>query len=376
MKKLTTPLLLFGAPHQTPDLRYVTGFDSMDPVVYLQCPRQGYLVVPVMEVCRAARKVKKGICVLSPADLIAQRTLRRNPLHWITALLREKRIRRVCVPSSFPLGLAVGLKRKGFFVRLAPMPVFPQRALKTSGELEKLQQVQCGAVRAMQQAVAQIGQATIRKDGILWLNGDILTAERIRQGIDKVLSEHDCVAEETIVAAGAQGADPHERGTGPLRAREPIVIDIFPRSRIHGYWGDLTRTVVRGRAPPEVRRMFQAVKQAQAVALREIRPAVRLSTVHRKVQRVLVNAGFVTTGRGTGSEGFIHNTGHGLGLAVHEYPILGEGQGRLRVGHVVTVEPGLYYRRHGGVRIEDVVVVTRHGAKPLISCPLWFELKG
>lgn len=374
MKKLTGAVLLVGAPEKMPDLLYATGFSAVDPVVFLQKGRRRILVVPVLEAGRARRQVKKGIQVLTPTDLVRRRSALRRREQWILALLRMTGTRRVTVPGYFPVDLAHRLDRAGHPVRVSPGPLFPGRTVKSGAEIRRIQRVQRAAVEAMRRAVALIRSARIRPDGRLGLAGGVLTSERVRQEIDAALLARDCIATETIAAGGSQGADPHERGRGPLRAGEPIVIDIFPRSRTDGYWGDLTRTVVRGRAAPEVRRMYRAVLRAQKAALRRIRPGAAFAAVHREAQRVLKAAGFVTAWNGADSEGFIHNTGHGLGLEIHESPIVAEAPGRCRAGHVVTVEPGLYYRRHGGVRIEDTVVVTARGPRVLAPCPAYFEL--
>jgi Xaa-Pro aminopeptidase len=163
--------------------------------------------------------------------------------------------------------------------------------------------------------------------------------------------------------------EPHERGHGPLRAGQPIVIDIFPRHKVHGYWGDITRTVARGPVLPAVRRMYGAVKAAQQAALRRLKPGVSGVTVHQTVEQVLEERGFKTRVGDGVAEGFIHGTGHGVGLDIHEAPPLGKSKGRLRAGHVVTVEPGLYYPGLGGVRVEDTVVITRGGWRYLATCP-------
>ncbi|HOW96371.1 MAG TPA: M24 family metallopeptidase [Kiritimatiellia bacterium] len=374
MKKLTGPLLIAGSPEKVPDLLYATGFSAVDPVVYLQDRGRRWLVVPLLEAGRARRQAKKGVEILIPAELVRRRSAQRRRDQWILALLRRARARRVTVPGYFPVDLVRRLERRGIRVRVAPGSVFPEREVKDAAELRRLRLAQRAAIRAMRRAVGLLRRARARADGLLELEGRVLTSERVRHEIDTTLLEHDCIATETIAAGGTQGADPHERGRGPLRAGEPIVIDIFPRRRADGYWGDLTRTVVRGQASPAVRKMHEAVRRAQRAALRGIRAGAAVAPIHRAAQRALEAAGFATAGRGAEAEGFIHNTGHGVGLEIHEGPIVGDAPGRLRAGHVITVEPGLYYRRHGGVRIEDTIVVTAKGSRPLARCPDYFEL--
>jgi Xaa-Pro aminopeptidase len=190
----------------------------------------------------------------------------------------------------------------------------------------------------------------------------------------KNLLEHRCRGEETIVACGRDAADPHERGSGPLSAREAIVIDIFPQHMEHGYWGDLTRTVVKGQPGPKLVALYRAVKEAQRAALKAIKPRVQVCTVHKAAQQVFEKAGFATGITDGFPQGFIHSTGHGVGLDIHEPPSLGDSTARLREGQVITVEPGLYYRTLGGVRIEDTVVVTKEGWRYLVPLEKKFQL--
>jgi Xaa-Pro aminopeptidase len=182
-------------------------------------------------------------------------------------------------------------------------------------------------------------------------------------------------AEGTIVAVGPQGARPHDAGSGPIRAGVPIVIDIFPRDKATGYWGDITRTVVRGRASAPIRRLYRDVLAAQELALSMVRPGVEARAVQQAVETFFRAAGHETRLSPPGQEcGFIHSLGHGVGLDIHEAPGLRNEPGRLRAGNVITVEPGLYYPGLGGIRIEDTVVVTRSGHKVLASCPKKLEI--
>jgi Xaa-Pro aminopeptidase len=184
--------------------------------------------------------------------------------------------------------------------------------------------------------------------------------------IDCAILQACGLAANTIVAGGKQACDPHERGHGRLLANEPIIIDIFPRSQKTGYFGDITRTVVRGRANEAVKKLYDTVWRGQKIGFEKIRANVPTAEVHKAVQKFFVQQGYKTGRRDGRMEGFFHGTGHGLGLEIHEAPRLGAtSPGKLRPGHVVTVEPGLYYPEIGGVRLEDVALVTGNGAKNL-----------
>jgi len=219
----------------------------------------------------------------------------------------------------------------------------------------------------MAEGMEVLRRARIARDRKLMHHGVPLTSERLRAVIDCAILQANGLAANTIVAGGKQGCDPHERGHGPLRAHEPIIIDIFPRSQKTGYFGDITRTVVRGHASEGVRKLYATVLHGQKIGFEKIRAKVKTAEVHKAVQQFFVQQGY-KTGRHNGRmEGFFHGTGHGLGLEIHEAPRMGAtSTEKLRPSHVVTVEPGLYYPDlGGGVRLEDVALVTTNGAKNL-----------
>ncbi len=353
---------------QDADLRYASGFTAPDPVVLLVDGRKRYLVVSLLEYGRAQRTANVTE-VYTPQQLGLEGRARGRLSDWATALLKKQRRRSVVVPASFPFGIAERLRKAGIRVRVAEESLFPARRRKSKEEVRQITRTQRAAVAAMKAAGRVIQQASVDRRGYLTRrDGSRLRSEDVRYVIERTLLEHDCVALETIVAGGAQGADPHERGHGPLRAGQPIVIDIFPRHKDSGYWGDITRTMVKGTPKPEVTRMIRAVRAAQKTALTVIRAGVTVKRVHETAQRVLREHGFETTVKNGWGEGFIHSTGHGIGLDIHEAPSLNLTSTRLLAGDVVTVEPGLYYKKWGGVRFEDTVVVTRTGCRILARC--------
>jgi len=188
------------------------------------------------------------------------------------------------------------------------------------------------------------------------------------------LMERDCVGQHTIIACGLQAVDPHNEGAGPLKANEPIVMDVFPQHVQSRYVADITRTVVKGKASDKVRRMFEAVKEGQEIAYRLIRDGVDGSTVHRAILDYFESLGFHTGEQGGRMQGFFHGTGHGVGLEIHEPPRISPRRDILKTGMVVTVEPGLYYTDAGGMRIEDMIVVTKDGCRCLNQAPKVLEV--
>lgn len=374
MKKLTRAISLVGLATEVADLQYASGFRTVDPVVFVAYRERGYLVVPAMEAGRARREVKKGVQVLTPHDLGLAAADRARISSWLLRLLKKLRVKRVTVPPTFPIGVASRLRRNGIRMEVAAGPLFPRRATKSASEVRCMRRVQAAACHAMDAAVRAIRAARVGRGGYLVTGRRRLTAEDVQHVIERALLERGCTGEGTIVACGRQGADPHERGRGPLRAGKAIVIDIFPRDRATGYWGDLTRTIVRGKASQRIREMHAAVKAAQGAALREVRAGAAVRRVHQAAARELERRGFATTLERGEPEGFIHGTGHGVGLEIHEWPRVAAVPGCLKAGSVITIEPGLYYRAVGGMRIEDTVVVTRRGWRCLAAAPEKLEV--
>lgn len=372
-KPLTGAFILAGSPLKNPDIRYATGFVATDPVVYLQHGRRKHLIVAVLELERARRTVAQTR-VWFPEQLGVAPQRRGRLSAWIRGLMRQLGLRSITVAGDFPIGLAQTLRRQHLGVRVTRRPLFPQREIKSAAEQRQIGECQRAAVSAMRVACRLIADAAPALDGTLRLGQQVLTSERVQLAIHQTLLTQQCVGHGTIVAGGRQSADPHATGAGPLKAGEPIVIDIFPQHLRHGYWGDLTRTVVRGSASPRLRAMYRAVRAAQRAALATIKAGVTAARVHAAATREIQRRDFVTGVIQGKPQGFIHSTGHGIGLEIHEAPGIGQRPNRLRCGQVITVEPGLYYQDIGGMRIEDLVVVTRTGYRLVAPCEYVFEL--
>jgi Xaa-Pro aminopeptidase len=188
------------------------------------------------------------------------------------------------------------------------------------------------------------------------------------------LLENGFIAQHTIVSCGEDTASPHTEGSGPLRAHVPIIIDLFPRSIHSRYFADITRTVVRGSASPEVKGMYEAVFSAQEVAVSLIKDGVSGKEVHEAVLHHFKSLGYESGEIEGRMQGFFHGTGHGVGLDIHEPPRISKKLDTLHTGNIVTVEPGLYYSGKGGVRLEDMVVVQKEGVMNLTISPKILEV--
>jgi Xaa-Pro aminopeptidase len=287
--------------------------------------------------------------------------------------LKERGVRGLLVPASFPFSHAERLRELGYSLRFRDDPFFLERTIKRPEELHAIEETQRHTEEAMDLAVTILRKSEIRS-GALYHRGKPLTADDLRLEIHKFLLGRNCQASYTIVAGGDQGADPHGRGTGPLHAGETIIIDIFPRSLVSRYWGDMTRTCVRGEASPKVRKLHADVLDAQSLAFSLIKDGADGQKVHEQVLALFKERGNLNEEVNGKKTGFIHSTGHGIGLEIHEPPRIGRVESKLLAGQVVTVEPGLYYPGVGAVRLEDVVVITAGGCRNLNTFPKDLEL--
>ncbi|MFB6119883.1 MAG: M24 family metallopeptidase [Halobacteriaceae archaeon] len=370
---------LLDAAGDSADQLYLSGFDAPDPFVTLYTPEEIALLVSSMEFGRASEE--------SHADAVRRwadydyraraaehgRQTARNAV--IADFLDEFDVESVGVPERFPVWTADGLRDREIAVEPDPEGLVGDvRAVKDAREVEHIRAAQRANEAAMQAAQELLAAADV-EDGVLHHAGDPLTSERVKEEIETTLLRHGCSLDETIVACGAHAADPHDRGSGPLDAGETIVVDIFPRDKETKYHADMTRTFVKGEPTAAARAFYDATEEAQAAALDAIEAGVTGEEVHAAVCDVYEDAGYETLRTDEAAEtGFIHSTGHGVGLEVHEGPRLADGGEELEAGHVVTVEPGLYDPDVGGVRIEDLVVVTEDGHENLTDYPRQFEL--
>ena len=365
---MSEPLLIFADSERDANMLYATGLFVPDPFIYLNTGGRPLLVMSDLEIDRA--RANAPHCRVASLSACQQK-LRREGVkapgfaRVIRQIFREKKIRRAVVPYDFPMGLARELKKLG--VKLKPRPgVFPKREIKSADEVRKISAALMMAEVGMAEGMEVLRRSRIGRQRKLIYHGLPLTSEKLRSVIDCAILQACGLAANTIVAGGRQACDPHEGGHGQLRADEPIIIDIFPRSQKTGYFGDITRTVVRGRASDAVKKLYDTVLRGQRIGFEKIRAKVKTADVHRAVQNFFVQRGYKTGRRNGRMEGFFHGTGHGLGLEIHEVPRLSASSNeKLRAGHVVTVEPGLYYPELGGVRLEDVALVTANGARNL-----------
>ena len=369
-------LLIISASERDANLYYATRFIAPDPFVFIQIDGRKILLMSDLEVDRARSQARvdrvESLSKLS-ADYRKRKGERATFIELVGDYLRRKGVKDLLVPGDFPTMYADAFRKNRFQLHIKPDPFFENRTLKTREEIRAIETTQRHTEAACRAACETIARSRIQR-GRLYYRGKLLTSEDIKKIINVTLMERGCVAQHTIIACGADAVDPHCEGSGPLRANESIVMDIFPQSVASRYYADLSRTVVRGKASPKLKKMFTAVREGQEIAFRMIRHGADGSKIHQAIQKRFEELRFPTGVIKGRMQGFFHGTGHGVGLEIHEPPRISVGKDILKAGHVVTVEPGLYYLDAGGIRLEDMVLVTRTGCRNLTRIPKILEL--
>ncbi len=370
-------LLIIDSSENNADLYYRTGFFVPDPVIFIEREGKRILVLSDLELDRGKKEanVDKVLSLSGYRKRLTSKKQRKAGLIDIVDLIfKEHRIKSAVVPGGFPIKFADELRKLGYKISYKKgEPFFKERLKKTPQEIKYISDSLRKTERAMNLAIKMIASSKVRGNRLLF-KGHSLTSERIKSEINAELSRLGCAASHTIVASGLHSSMPHHAGEGPLFPSQPIVIDIFPRSQESGYFGDMTRTVVRGAPSKELERMYQTVLKGQRLGISLIKHGAKVKEIHGAIVDFFRKSGFETGTIDGKQQGFIHTTGHGLGLEIHEPPRVGPAEGALEEGNVITVEPGLYYERLGGVRIEDVVVVKKGGCLNLSRYPKRFRV--
>lgn len=370
--------LIFSASESDADMLWATRFFAPDPFIFIEKRGKRYLVMNDLEIDRAKEQahVDKVLALTKYVKRVQKKgTEFPKAGELMVEVLTELEITGVEVPSTFPLGVADHLRKSKIKVRTIPDPFWPDREIKTPDEVDHIKESLRAAETGMEAGIDAVRRSATGNDGYLHLDGTELTSEILKRIINTAIMSRGYVPSHTIVASGEQCVDPHNQGSGPIRAHTSIIMDIFPRSQQSGYFGDITRTVVRGRASERLKQAYRCVEQAQHIGFRRIRDGADAVEIHKEIVDYFNSQGF-PTGRIHGRmQGFFHGTGHGLGLDIHEAPGIGlRSKNTLKAGNVVTVEPGLYYSGMGGVRLEDVVLVNETGCTNLVHIPKVLEV--
>lgn len=374
----TDALLIHADSESDPDMRWATRFVAPDPFLWFRKGKRSFMVVGALELGRARSTASVDTVIDLGAERakLARRTPKGTPISLFdiyASILRSRGIRSVTVPERFPAATLEHLRARGIRCAVKEGLFFGERAVKTKHEVAAIRRAQEAAEAGVAKALDLL-RASRARGGFLRWKGEKVTSELLRTTCEIEFLRMGCLGQHTIVASGEQCVDPHDAGSGPVRPRTTIIFDVFPREMATGYFADMSRTVVWGKPRKEHRDLYDMVRKGQEWGISQVRAGVNGRTVHDGIRKLFADAGWRTGPRNGKMEGFFHGTGHSLGLAIHEPPGLGARDEILPVGAVVTVEPGLYYPGIGGVRLEDMVRVTKSGCENLTGFPKSLEL--
>jgi len=390
-EKSVSSMLVYSESFKDVNMYYLTGFLAPDPFVFLkQVDQEPLIVVSQLELARAKKEpYVKDVRSFFDYDYMRIVKSASDPKIGVmkfVASLTKKELgtdKPIYVPSNLPVILADVLRHGGLQIKPMFDVVEKARETKEREEIQAIKSVQRTVEEAASKAIELIANAEVNSKGALYHKEDgkkkPLKVGKVRSIFDHIFADGGCVAEEeTIVACGPKSADPHYSGdaTNILKANQPIVLDVFPRSVKKRYVSDMTRTVVKGRASKAVKKMFETVLQTKDAAIDVIKAGVLGSDMQNLCYNMLEKAGYQTMRDGKQiSKGYFHGLGHGIGLEVHEGPRMNEFyEYPLEEHNVVTVEPGLYDPKIGGVRIEDAVEVTKKGCINLTKMDIFLEV--
>ncbi|HXF98312.1 MAG TPA: M24 family metallopeptidase [Gaiellaceae bacterium] len=370
-------VLIVGDTLRTPELRHEVPLGIPDPFTYAELDGRRVVAINSMEATRV-EALGLGLEV-RPTEEFGADELRRSGLDphrvEVELALRVARglgIERAAVPRSFPLGIADALRGAGVELTVDQKLFDDRRRRKSPQELAGIRR----ALRAAEAGVAAARDLLARAepgDGTLVLEGARLTCELLKERVQAAFLAHGALALEMVVSHGPQTAVGHDMGSGPVGRDDVVVLDLFPVDLESGCYADLTRTVFVGKPPGELRAWHDLCLEALELAVAGVRAGAHGGELHRQVCDFFAGHGFPTQlTKEAGQvlrDGFYHGLGHGVGLEVHEAPALGMVGEELVAGDVVAVEPGLYRYGLGGVRVEDLLLVTDGGCERLTDCP-------
>jgi Xaa-Pro aminopeptidase len=370
-------LLIYGDSVRSPELRHEVPVPIPDPFLYAEKGNRHAVILHSLEIPRVREEVPQLEIVpleqLGTDELFAQgKQAWEIELEVALRACRELGIEQATVPPTFPVAHADHLRANGIEVVVDRDLFNNRRRSKNEAELRGIRRAQRACEAALDAARELLREAEPNGAG-LEVGGEPLTCERIKRVIEDVFADHDVEGSDMIVSHGPQTAVGHNAGSGQIAPNEPIVFDLFPKDKATGCYSDMTRTYVVGEPSDEVKEWYILVKQALESSTAGVKPGVNGNALFREVCDHFQQAGYKTQLNKEPGEvlqdGFFHSLGHGVGLEVHELPYMGRNGQDLVPGDVITIEPGLYRSGYGGVRLEDIVVVTDDGHEVITDYP-------
>ena len=376
-------VLIVADTIRSPELRHEVPLPVPDPFLYAEAGGKRSVVVSSLEAGRI-RALGTDLEVFTLEDAGNDELVKRGLDSYAVAqevnlnACRKLGLESAVTPAGFPLGDADFLRANGIELTADQRFFDERRRVKTEHELAGIRRA-CRAVEAGIAVGVELLRTASRSNGTLTLDGKPLTCERIKLEVERAFAEHGAAAEEFTVSHGAQTAVGHDGGSGPIGSEDVVLFDLYPRDRESACYSDFTRTFALGSPSDELREYHRLAKEALDLAVAAVKPGVKGSDIHRQVCDFFHEHGHKTQLHKEEGEalvdGYFHATGHGVGLEVHERPGVGRIESEPLVeGDVIALEPGLYRNGYGGVRLEDLILVTADGAEVLTSFPYDFEL--
>lgn len=367
-------LLIYASSIQCADLLYSTNFSASDPSLYFEAGKKKYIVVPSLEYERAQLECKKGIVILDREAILSD-TLYKTPEELLSKIMELYPCKTWILHKDFPFYLTKHLidfmarNKLSSISKTAVGSFIVKRKRKNKYEIEEIRNALSLAEKAMLKAETILRDSKINNRSELIYQGKKLTSEFIKSEINiEIVRGGGNAPHGTIVASGKQTAIPHDTGTGVIKSNVPIIIDIFPRLEKTGYWGDITRTFVKGKASKIVKNAYLAVKEAKDYAKSKVATGIIPDKIHKETVLFLEKQGFKTGKKNNKYFGFFHGLGHGVGLEIHELPRLAPSVTTpLKAGDLFTIEPGVYYSEWGGIRLEDMVYLDNKGQPQFLN---------
>ena len=372
-------ILLYGDTVRSAALRHEVPLEIVDPFLYVARGDEALVLTNGLELARIQETLPRALVQLRDGFgwfelLEAGMSREEAELEVSVRALREWGIEEAVVPGDLPVAVADRLRAEGLRLEVDSAAVQDRRRVKSPAELDGIRRAQRAAEAGMAAAEALIRGASHAGDD-LEHEGEPLTAETVRAAVRAACAAAGAPAPPDIMVVSLRAGGGHDPGSGPLPAGLPITVDLWPRDDASGCWADMTRTFVNGEVTAAVAALRDVARAALEAARDAARPGITGRALYDVAAEIVEQAGFPTqrtrTPGETLSHGFYFGLGHGVGLEVHEAPGLGLAGGETLVaGDVVAIEPGVEgIEGIGGVRFEDLLLITEDGCETLTDYP-------